>query len=458
MKTVAVVLAGGFGERFGHETPKQLVKLAGLSIIDHTIKAFNDSPLIDEIVIIIKDGFQEKIRESNNLLGFHKVSKVLAGGQERSDSSLAAINALAQEQGSEDYKLLFHDAVRPFVDNNIIQRCVDALTHFDAVDVAIPTADTIIRVKDDVISDIPTRSSLRRGQTPQAFRLKTIRSAYEAASKDENFTATDDCGVIVKYLPDIPVYVVDGHESNIKITHEQDIFVADKLFQLRSNNNAIPRSDNYYKQHFNNKTLVVFGGNQGIGLEIINAAKNYGANVFSFSRTQTGTNIENSSAVSSALEDVFQQTGQIDFVVNTAAILITKSLANLAHKEIIDSININYLGVINVTKHAYEYLDKTKGSLLLFTSSSYTRGRANYALYSSSKAAVVNFTQAISEEWAPQSINVNCINPERTDTPMRVANFGNEPKETLLDAKQVAISSLDTLISKFTGQVIDVRR
>jgi 2-C-methyl-D-erythritol 4-phosphate cytidylyltransferase len=96
--------------------------------------------------------------------------------------------------------------------------------------------------------------------------------------------------------------------------------------------------------------------------------------------------------------------------------------------------------------------------LLLYTSSSYTRGRANYALYSSCKAAVVNLMQALADEWSDLGVRVNCINPERTATPMRTRAFGDEPPETLLSSTVVARSSLDVLISDLTGHVFDVRR
>ncbi len=458
MKTIAVILAGGTGSRFGGSGPKQFQKLAGLTIIEHTIKVFNDSNLIDEILIVVKDGYQDKIHEIVNNNNFIKVEKVLCGGKERSDSSLAAIKALESEKGSDEYKLLFHDAVRPFVDDIIIQNCIDALTHFNAVDVAIPTADTIIEINNDKITNIPERSGLRRGQTPQGFKLATIKKAYELALADEKFTVTDDCGVVFKYLPSEAIYVVPGSETNIKITHQQDIFLADKLFQLRSIKENICKTESYYKKYFYNKTVVVFGGSYGIGQEIVETAKQYGAHVFSFSRSENDTNIQNASSVSKALKLAYEETGQIDCVINTAAILTTKPLSHLTHKEVLDTININYLGVINIVKASEEYLMKSKGSVLLFASSSYTRGRANYALYSSSKAAVVNLTQAMAEEWSNKAIRINCINPERTDTPMRVANFGDEPKDTLLTPKVVAMKALSTLASEYTGQVIDVTR
>ena len=96
--------------------------------------------------------------------------------------------------------------------------------------------------------------------------------------------------------------------------------------------------------------------------------------------------------------------------------------------------------------------------MVLFTSSSYTRGRADYALYSSTKAAVVNLTQALADEWASDGVRVNCINPERTSTPMRTRAFGEEPAGTLLASEEVARQSLDVLLSGQTGHVIDIRR
>lgn len=90
------------------------------------------------------------------------------------------------------------------------------------------------------------------------------------------------------------------------------------------------------------------------------------------------------------------------------------------YQTIYNAVSTNYMGTINVAMEAYTYLKESKGKLVFFTSSSYTRGRAFYSIYSSTKAAIVNFVQAIAQEWEPFGIAVNCINPERTKTPMRV--------------------------------------
>lgn len=133
-------------------------------------------------------------------------------------------------------------------------------------------------------------------------------------------------------------------------------------------------------------------------------------------------------------------------------------LMTMKYDDILNLIRVNYLGAINVAKESFSYLAKSHGGLLLFTSSSYTRGRAMYSLYSSSKAAIVNLVQALSEEWKSYNIKINCINPERTKTPMRIQNFGIEPENSLLSPQFVAETSIMTLLSGLTGQVIDVRR
>ena len=96
--------------------------------------------------------------------------------------------------------------------------------------------------------------------------------------------------------------------------------------------------------------------------------------------------------------------------------------------------------------------------MLLFASSSYTRGRALYSTYSSTKAGIVNLAQALAEELTSDNIKINVINPERTATPMRFKAFGQEPEGSLLQPEIVAEASLKTLLSDLTGQVIDVRR
>ncbi len=451
LRTVAAVLAGGTGTRVGLQTPKQLVKVAGKAIIEHTVEALQNCDLVDEIVVLMTPGYTDEV---SRLLGnrYPKVSKVLAGGASRNETTQRALDAISDDEAN----VLLHDAVRPLLDQRIIEDCVRALRTYEAVDVAIPSADTIIEVDSDVIVSIPDRGRLRRGQTPQCFRLSTIRKAYALAWQDPHFTATDDCSVVLKYLPEVPIYVVTGAEHNMKITHPVDIFLADKLFQLASH--APPDTPDDYAERMRGHTLVVFGGSYGIGADVVAMAQGFGADVFAFSRSETGTHVERADDVQAALMKAHDATGRIDYVVNTAGVLHKGRLSDLDEAAISESVQVNYVAPLTIARLALPYLAATKGHLLLYTSSSYTRGRADYSIYSSTKSAVVNLTQALADEWADFGVRVNCINPERTLTPMRVRAFGEEAPESLLASGAVALTSIDVLLSEITGQVIDVRR
>lgn len=455
--TVAVVLAGGTGARIGLRVPKQLIKIAGKPIIEHTLAIFEAAPEVDEVIVMMAPSHIGEVEALVDKAGLRKVSRVVPGGATRNDTTELAIAAVrGTDRG--DCNILLHDAVRPLLTQRVVHDCVKALRTDNAVDVAIPSSDTVIVTHDDVITEIPDRSTLRRGQTPQGFRLSVLERAYEIARRDPDFTATDDCGVVLRYLPDEPIHVVTGDEQNMKVTQPVDIFLADKLFQLASGEAPGSLSEREYSERLAGRTVVVFGGAYGIGADIATLADRYGANVLRFSRSATGTYVERESDVRAALERAYRETGRIDHVVNTAGVLRIGPLADAEPAVIDEAVQVNYLAPIHIARAAHQYLARTGGQLLLFTSSSYTRGRADYSLYSSTKAAVVNLAQALADEWAPDGIGVNCVNPERTRTPMRTNAFGEEPPETLLSSEAVARVSVDVLLSTLTGHVIDVSR
>lgn len=439
------------GKRLGLSTPKQFFKVAGKMVVEHTVDVFEHNPRIDEIVIVSNPYF---VSEFENIVlrnGWKKVKKILKGGKERYDSSLAAIRAY----DSGDVNLIFHDAVRPLLSQRILDDVIDALGEYEAIDVAVPSADTIIEVEGDFISGIPDRSRLRRGQTPQAFRASTIRRAYDKALADPAFRTTDDCGVVRRYLPDVPVYVVKGEETNMKLTYKEDTYMLDKFFQLRNSELVKTPAGGL---RLDGRVAVVFGGSYGIGAETVRLLKAAGARVHSFARGETRTDVGRRADVAEALRRVAAEEGRIDYVINTAGLLNKEPLAAMDYSTIETAVGTNYMGTVNVAIEAYPYLKESRGKLVFFTSSSYTRGRAFYSIYSSTKAAIVNFVQAIAQEWEGDGISVNCINPERTKTPMRTRNFGTEPDDTLLSAVEVAEATLQALVSNYTGQVIDVRR
>ncbi|MBE7710052.1 MAG: 2-C-methyl-D-erythritol 4-phosphate cytidylyltransferase [Cyanobacteria bacterium SIG32] len=446
LKNYAIILASGSGSRYGSDIPKQFIKIAGKTILEHTVEIFEKSNVIDDIIIVITPEYRHVAENILLKNSYKKVSHLLNGGETRKDSSFIGINSIEEAEAN----VLIHDCARPFLTQTIIDNCVEALEKYSAIDVAIPATDTVIEVDNKIISKIPNRSKLMRGQTPQCFKLSLIKKAHELAKNDQNFT--DDCGLVIKYnLAD--VFVVNGDTENIKVTYPSDIFMADRLFQIRSN--IFPNDENL--KDIKDNVIVIFGGTSGIGSCIKELAEQNGAIVYACS-SSTGCDITSYQAVEEYLKNVYEKTNRIDYVVNSAGILRMGKLTERNIEDIEKDVCVNYLGAINVAKASIPYLKNSQGGLLLFTSSSYTRGRALYSTYSSTKAGIVNLTQALAEELISEKVRINVINPERTATPMRFKAFGQEPEGSLLAPEKVAEASLKTLLSKLTGQVIDVRK
>lgn len=432
--------------------PKQFVRLAGKPVIQYTIEVFERVKNIDEIIVVTREDFIDYVYELANTHSFSKVTKVISGGSERYDSTLSALSAIAADEAN----LIIHDAVRPFISEKIINHCIEALEQYEAVDVVVDATDTIVQVQDNLIKQIPDRRFLRRGQTPQAFKKTILGKAYSLFIQDEERVATDDCGIVLKYLPHIPIATITGDESNFKITHPQDIYLADNL--IKDGLIGRMQGDTENISHaLKNKVVVVIGASSGIGKDVANLCKQHQAQVYPCSRSINNVDITSEASLRVKLAEIQEQAGRIDYVINTSGLLNRKPLITMTDQEVRDSYTINYVGVINLARASFEYLRTTRGMLINFSSSSYTRGRSNYSIYSSTKAAVVNFTQALAEEWLPHGIKVNVINPERTATPMRVSNFGNEPEDSLLRSQEVAEFTLAAMSFEHTGQVFSIK-
>ena len=222
MNNIAVILAGGIGSRVGGKTPKQLLPLEdGRSVLEHSVDAFEQASCIDEIAIVMHPEWMDaakNICEKNN---WRKVTKIIPGGNERWESSWHAILAYTEEDSQ--ISLWLHDAARPFVSQRILSDIAAALEQHDAVTVAIPVTDTLYRVADSQVKEIPARSGYMRAQTPQAFHFDTVFQAYARAIESETVLATDDAGIVRKYAPATKIYIVQGEEANRKITYSEDL-------------------------------------------------------------------------------------------------------------------------------------------------------------------------------------------------------------------------------------------
>ena len=230
---VAVVLAAGFGTRFDPDNPKQLVSVGGKPIVCWSIEAFERCGRVSDIVVVVNPKVRSAVESLIDDMGYTKVRVIIDGGAERMDSTAAALDTLAAAGIPDDAKILIHDAVRPFVEQSSIEGSIDALDQFTAATVAYASTDTVLLTEDlgdvKVVKSVPDRPNTFRAQTPQSFRFATIRRAYELAASDPDFHPTDDTRVVVDYLPDEPVAIVSGSETNLKITTLEDVPTAEHI-------------------------------------------------------------------------------------------------------------------------------------------------------------------------------------------------------------------------------------
>lgn len=229
MKTVAIIPAGGAGRRMGNGIPKQYLTLAGIPIIVRTLQAFQRSPVVDEILLVVPEGDIPEVRqEIVARYGLSKVGLILPGGRERQDSVRNALQHVSDEHGI----IVIHDAVRPFVSGDLISRAVAAAREFGAITVGVPVKDTVkeVTAKGRVKKTV-TREGLWLTQTPQAFRRPIIIAAYEKAGV-EGFYGTDDASLVERM--GIAVRMIPGDCNNIKVTTPEDLLLSNLIIRRSS--------------------------------------------------------------------------------------------------------------------------------------------------------------------------------------------------------------------------------
>lgn len=451
MSIAAIILASGTGERFGDPTPKQFMKLAGLPVLVHTLQAFQAFTPINQVVVVTSESHVDGVWEMVLAHNLDKVSTVVIGGETRQESSRIGLECC---RGQAEY-VLVHDGVRPFIGGDVLQRLVDSVRQHGAVDTVIPSADTLVRVDDqDFIAEIPDRSTFRRGQTPQAFDLELVLQAHAQSLVDGVTNSTDDCSLVLRLGH--PVHCVAGDEQNIKITYPLDLQLADKLFQLKVD--AVLEPELESEAFFSKRNIAIFGGTDGIGWELGRLLARCGARVFPLGRrSKMAVDVTDAASVKKAIGLIGEEVGRIDYVVNCAGDLVRKDVEFMSIDEWRHIYSVNIDGCFYVAKAVIPiFKQQNSGSLMFVGSSSYTRGRGGYAAYSSSKAALVNFAQALAEELDPYGIRVNVASPGRVQTGMRLRNFGQEPEDSLLKPDYVAGKIARAMAMKTTGSIFEI--
>ena len=225
-KYSAIVLSAGKGRRMGSSVHKQYLLLCGRPVIYYTLKAFEESP-VDEIVLVTGEGEEEYCRkEIVEKYKLHKVTKIVKGGKERYHSVFQGLSACEHT----DY-VLIHDGARPFIEQEVIRHTMDEVQKKHACIAAVPVKDTIKKVDENgKVEDTPPRKSLYTVQTPQAFSYSLIYDSYQKMIADGREDVTDDA-MVVEQETGTKILLVEGSYQNIKITTPEDLAIAEAFLR-----------------------------------------------------------------------------------------------------------------------------------------------------------------------------------------------------------------------------------
>lgn len=228
MRTAAILLAGGAGTRLRRSENKVYLPIGERPLLAWSLAAFQRSPIIDDIVLVIRPIDRGVARRVLHETGVAKLRGIAHGGATRHDSELAGLSSLAQDIDSGRVNLVvIHDAARPFVSSALIGRIVETARRTGGAVPALPVADTVVRTSDDGGVERLSAGSLRRVQTPQAFWARELLNAYRRAD-EEGFSGVDTAESVTRFS-DLAIDTVEGDARNVKVTFVEDLFLAEEL-------------------------------------------------------------------------------------------------------------------------------------------------------------------------------------------------------------------------------------
>lgn len=229
-KISVIIPAAGSGQRMGGNRPKQYLTIGDKPILVETLIVFNESPHIDEIILVSPPDDMSLMEKMLKKYDLAKVSKIVKGGKERQDSIRNGLDSIDSIEPESDI-ILVHDGVRPFVDDEIIKELIDAVNQYGAAIVAVPVKDTVKKVSGASIIETMPRGNLWLAQTPQAFSTKIIIDAY-ANAEEKGIRGTDDASLVEAM--GLGVKIVMGSYENIKITTPEDLGFAEAIKKKRA--------------------------------------------------------------------------------------------------------------------------------------------------------------------------------------------------------------------------------
>lgn len=229
---IALIIAGGSGQRMHQSIPKQFLTVNERPVIVYTLEAFQNHPEIDEIAVVCIEGWESVLQAYANQFGITKLKYIVPGGKNGQDSIRNGVYALEKDHAPDDI-VLIHDAIRPMVSAEIISDCIVVTKKHGCAVSVIPCAEAMMQTDDGMVStgSYP-RNNLKRTQTPQAFPLKKICDLHRRALEAGITNSVASCTLMIEMGEQ--VYFSAGSEKNIKLTTVDDLDIFKALLAAKT--------------------------------------------------------------------------------------------------------------------------------------------------------------------------------------------------------------------------------
>ncbi|HPY97290.1 MAG TPA: SDR family NAD(P)-dependent oxidoreductase [Candidatus Cloacimonadota bacterium] len=429
-KNIGVILAGGIGARFHGNIPKQYMKLNGKEIITYSIEAFREAKKIDEFLCVVnEDEFINKnIKEKYNV-------KCIKGGSSRNESLANALSYI-NEMIPDCKKVFIHEAARPFIKGSLIDKYLDLLDENDAVITAAKVTDSLGYVD----GNIADRGNFLLIQAPEAFDFQLLRKHFDAKS---SITAT------VHQLPSgVRIYNYYDFKFNLKVTYPEDLFIAEQLIKLK----YYDRNHNFlqHKLRISRKKALILGASGGVGSVIKEKFKELNVNILSPTREEIDLETVTVEALKEYCKDF-----KPDIIINAAAFSAKDDAGLVAMFDKLFSVNLKS----NLVLMEFAVQLNKKVNLVLFSSSSSTRGRKDIALYSAAKVGINSLVESLANKMQEQGVYINAIIPEKINTPMiQKLHDGKVNERELLDVEYIMDAVVFYATTDTFGDLIHIRK
>ncbi len=430
MKVSAVIPAAGSGTRMGTPTPKQFWVVHDRPLIVYTLQTFVKSDFIREVVVPTSEDGIPLLRELVRRFHLDGKVQVVLGGASRHQSIRNGLLALSPTD-----VVIVHDAVRPFVFEEIFRPLAEAAWEHGAAGTVMPLVDTVLAVTDDGFMERSLdRRLYRASQTPQAFRYEILKRAYEGASEDEMLHGTE-CLELARRAG-ARVKLLEGSPFFWKVTYKPDIYTAERLAMERAR-----------------QVAVVTGGSRGIGRKVAESLADHGLKVAVVARGDAveevaqriggmgiRADVSRPEDVQRVFDAVMERWGRVDVLVNNAGIARWRRIAEMGDGEWQEIVDTNLSGAFYCTRAAFKAMAESGngGVIINIGSSSISGGRVGEGAYAASKAGLVALTETTALEGKPYGIHSFTVIPRRTDTALRRALYPDEKNADLLDPADVA--------------------